>query len=71
MLHVRHALKYNSLPNDNVKFPNLRFKREREHTTVNLYNSFSIFTAMAILPIHLQRALSTIKDARKRQQLQK
>ena len=31
------------MPNDNVKFPNLRFKRQSEHTSVNL--SFSIFTS--------------------------
>ena len=34
---------WRSLPNDNVKFPNLRFKRQSEHTSVNL--SFSIFTS--------------------------
>ena len=38
------------------------------NTTVNL--SFSIFTSTALLPVHLQRALSTIKDARKKQESQ-
>ena len=46
------------------KFPNLRFSRQREHQTVNL--SFTTFTSTALLPVHLQRALSTIKNARKK-----
>ena len=46
------------LPNDNVKFRNLRFYRQREHSTVNL--SFSVLTSTALLPVHLRRALSTI-----------
>ena len=37
----------------------------REHTTVNL--SSSTFTSTALLPVHFQRALSTIKEARKKQ----
>ena len=61
MLHMRHTLNYNSLrslPNDNVKFSNLRFfktlnllwlKPQRELTTINL--SFSTFTSMALLPV--------------------
>ena len=48
---------WRSLPNDNVKFPNLRFKRQREHTTVNLLFS------TALLPVYLQCALSIIMDA--------
>ena len=38
------------------KFPNVRFLRQREHTTVNL--SFSVFTSTALLPVLLQHALS-------------
>ena len=64
---MRHAhfstTLWRSLPNDNVKFANVRFQRQREHRTVNL--SFSKFTSTALLPVHLQRALSTIKDAGK------
>ena len=49
-----------------MKIPNLRFERQHEHTAaVNL--SFSIFTSTALLPVHLQRALSAIKDAREKQ----
>ena len=29
--------------------------------------SFSIFTSVALLPVHLPRALSKIRDARKKQ----
>ena len=35
-------------------------KRQREHTTVN--PAFSVLTSTALLPVHLQHALSTIKD---------
>ena len=42
---------WRSLSNDNVKFPNLKFYRQREHATVNL--SFSIFTSTVLLPVHL------------------
>ena len=63
--HFRIIL-WRSQPNDNVrKFPNLRFSRQLEHTTVNL--SFSIFTSTVLLPVHLQRTLATVKDARKKQ----
>ena len=62
------TIPWRSLPNDNVKFPNSRFQRQRELTTVNL--SFSIFTSTVLLPVHLQRALSTIKNARKKQKSQ-
>jgi len=47
------------LLNGIVKFPNLRFLRQLERITVN--HLFSIFTSTALLPVHLQRALSTIK----------
>ena len=56
---------WRSLSNDNVKFQNLTFLRQREHTKVNL--SFSIFTSTALLLVHLQRALSIMKNARKKQ----
>ena len=52
----------------NENFQKLRFQRQREHTTINL--SFSIFTSTSLLPVHLQRALSTIKGARNKQQSQ-
>ena len=55
-----------SLLNEDVKFPNLRFERHGEHTTVNL-SFFFIFTPTAHLPVHLQRALTTIKDAKTKQ----
>ena len=53
---------WRSLPNDNVKFRNLRFYRQREHSTVNL--SFSLLTSTALLPVHLRRALSTMGSLR-------
>ena len=46
-------------------FPIQGFNRQREDTTVN--PSVSIFTLTELLLGHLQRALSTIKDARKMQ----
>ena len=49
-------------------FHNLRFN-DNEDTTLNL--SFSIFTSTALLPVHLQPALSTIKDAMKKQWITK
>jgi len=48
-----------------MKFPNLRFQQELERATVNL--SFSASISTAILAVHLQRSLSTIKDAVKKQ----
>ena len=63
-----------------VKFPTpraqkvvkcLRFARGggggRRDVEVSINLSFSIFTSTALIPVHLQRALSTIKDARKKQ----
>ena len=49
VLHVQQALStiiWRWASND-VKFPNLRFWRQREHPTVNL--SFSVFTSSALL----------------------
>ena len=51
-------------------FHNLRFN-DNENTTLNISFRFSIFTSTALLPVHLQPALSTIKDAMKKQWITK
>ena len=67
VLHLRHVLQYIYLTYmQSAKLQRESFN-ENVNTTANL--SFSIFTATALLLVHLQRPLSTIKNERKKQKL--
>ena len=67
LVSIKTTLDRNDLRSNwlTTKFLNVRFYRRREYTAVNL--SFSVVTSTAFLPVHLQRALSTVRDARKKQ----